>query len=164
MMKSISFPVLALVLATSACAPRDQYGGQGGVSSDSMGSVIGGIAGGFLGSQFGEGGGKIAASVAGALVGAWAGQQIAQNLTRSDRRYYNEAAEQAKEVPVGQTIEWYNPQTGHQGSITPTREGQTQSGNQYCREFQQTVTIDGQTERAYGTACRQPDGTWKIVN
>ena len=33
-----------------------------------------------------------------------------------------------------------------------------------CREFQESVIIDGKTQRAYGTACRQPDGTWKIVN
>jgi len=26
------------------------------------------------------------------------------------------------------------------------------------------VTIDGRTEVAYGTACRQPDGSWKIVD
>ncbi len=32
---------------------------------------------------------------------------------------------------------------------------------QQCREYQRTVTIDGKTETAYGTACRQPDGTWK---
>ena len=30
---------------------------------------------------------------------------------------------------------------------------------QQCREYQRTVTIDGKTETAYGTACRQPDGT-----
>ena len=33
-----------------------------------------------------------------------------------------------------------------------------------CREFQQTITIGGKTEKAYGTACRQPDGTWKEVD
>ena len=32
----------------------------------------------------------------------------------------------------------------------------------YCREYQHTVTIDGKQEKAYGTACRQPDGSWKI--
>ena len=47
--------------------------------------------------------------------------------------------------------------------MTPTRTFQTASG-QPCREYQQTVTIGGKTEEAYGTACRQPDGTWKIVN
>ena len=33
-----------------------------------------------------------------------------------------------------------------------------------CREFQETVMIDGKAQRAYGTACRQPDGTWKRVS
>ena len=27
-----------------------------------------------------------------------------------------------------------------------------------------TVTIDGKQEQASGTACRQPDGSWRIVN
>jgi surface antigen len=43
------------------------------------------------------------------------------------------------------------------------REGTSESGK-YCREFQQTVTIGGKTEQAYGTACRQPDGSWQIVS
>lgn len=30
-----------------------------------------------------------------------------------------------------------------------------------CREYQTTVTIDGKPQKAYGKACRQPDGTWK---
>ena len=33
-----------------------------------------------------------------------------------------------------------------------------------CREFQQTIMIGGQPQQAYGTACRQQDGTWKIVH
>lgn len=32
-----------------------------------------------------------------------------------------------------------------------------------CREFTRDVTIDGQDVQAYGTACLQPDGTWRIV-
>jgi surface antigen len=35
--------------------------------------------------------------------------------------------------------------------------------DQYCREFQRDIIIDGKPERAYGTACLQPDGTWKIM-
>jgi len=34
----------------------------------------------------------------------------------------------------------------------------------YCREFQTTVVIDGRPQSAHGTACRQPDGTWAVVN
>lgn len=33
----------------------------------------------------------------------------------------------------------------------------------YCREYQTTVVINGQSQPSYGTACRQPDGTWQIV-
>jgi surface antigen len=120
------------------------------------------VAGGFLGSQFGGGGGKIATSIAGALVGAWAGKQITKGLNAQDRHYYDEAATHAQEAPVGQAVTWYNPESGAQGSITPVKVGQTNLG--YCREYQQTITVGGRTQRAYGTACRQPDGSWKIVS
>ena len=32
-----------------------------------------------------------------------------------------------------------------------------------CREYSGTIVIDGQEQRSYGTACLQPDGTWRIV-
>lgn len=32
----------------------------------------------------------------------------------------------------------------------------------YCREYQTQVTIAGQPQNAYGTACRKPDGSWQI--
>lgn len=35
---------------------------------------------------------------------------------------------------------------------------------QNCREFQKTVTIGGQSQKAFGTTCQQPDGSWKIVS
>jgi surface antigen len=33
-----------------------------------------------------------------------------------------------------------------------------------CREVTRDVTIGGETLKAVGTACRQPDGTWRFVN
>ena len=32
-----------------------------------------------------------------------------------------------------------------------------------CEEYTKLVTIAGQSETIYGTACRLPDGTWDIV-
>ncbi len=58
---------------------------------------------------------------------------------------------------------WTNPDTGHAGTVTPQPAYKNDAG-QYCREYQQTVTIGGKTETAYGTACRQPDGSWRISN
>jgi surface antigen len=40
---------------------------------------------------------------------------------------------------------------------------QTQAG-QYCREYQSSVRVGGQMQRGYGTACQQPDGSWRVVN
>ncbi len=34
----------------------------------------------------------------------------------------------------------------------------------YCREYENTAKIDGKIVKTYGTACRQADGTWKLVN
>ena len=36
------------------------------------------------------------------------------------------------------------------------------SGN-YCRQFSQEIAINGQPSESYGTACLQPDGTWRVV-
>ena len=33
----------------------------------------------------------------------------------------------------------------------------------YCREYTRTVRVGGFTQQAYGTACLQPDGSWKIA-
>ncbi len=46
--------------------------------------------------------------------------------------------------------------------MTPLRTYEPEPGR-YCREYQTVVTIGGRAEQAYGTACRQPDGSWQIV-
>jgi hypothetical protein len=33
----------------------------------------------------------------------------------------------------------------------------------YCREYQTTTMVGGELKPSYGTACQQPDGSWKIV-
>jgi surface antigen len=71
-----------------------------------------------------------------------------------------ESLENAK---TDQTTHWANPDTGSSGAITPIQTYQNADG-QYCREYQKTVTIGGREERAYGTACRMPDGHWQIVS
>jgi len=32
-----------------------------------------------------------------------------------------------------------------------------------CREYQSTTQINGRPQQVYGTACRQPDGSWRVV-
>jgi surface antigen len=41
--------------------------------------------------------------------------------------------------------------------------GATNSSDQTCREYQTTTTIDGKPQPTRGTACLQPDGTWRTT-
>jgi hypothetical protein len=47
---------------------------------------------------------------------------------------------------------------------SPSQTVSPPSGGQNCREFQGDAIIDGSTQKFFGTACRQPDGRWHIVN
>jgi hypothetical protein len=38
------------------------------------------------------------------------------------------------------------------------------STGQDCRPYKGTAVIDGQTRTLSGTACRQPDGSWRATN
>ena len=46
----------------------------------------------------------------------------------------------------------------------PASEPYTAPNGQTCREYQSTVTVNGQQQPSHGTACLQPDGSWRIVN
>ena len=38
------------------------------------------------------------------------------------------------------------------------------ANDNYCRDFNQKIHINGNYEQAYGRACLQPNGTWKIIS
>jgi len=61
----------------------------------------------------------------------------------------------------GTVVQWRNPDDGTSGAFVPKPAFQDATG-QICREFNQTVTIGGQSQQAWGTACRQSDGSWKL--
>lgn len=124
-----------------------------------LGSLIGGAAGVGIAAAAGGGtGAMLGAGLGGMLIGGLIGNR----LDARDKRMAAEAAQRAFESNrSGQTSVWRNPDSGNSGTITPTRTTQLANG-QYCREYKQTITVGGEQHQAYGTACRQADGTWKI--
>jgi surface antigen len=157
-MKSIKLAVAAMaVFALAACA------GNGAGPKEGIGTLLGAVVGGVAGSQVGSGRGQLVATGVGTLLGAYLGNEIGKSLDRADQLYMQQAEQQALVAPVGDTIAWSNPDSGNSGTVTPVREGTHRESGEYCREFQQTVTVGGRNEEAYGTACRQADGTWQIV-
>ena len=86
---------------------------------------------------------------------------ILDQASESQQRAHEQAFVRAATVPLGETIVSNDgPDTGR---VTVTRTG-TRPNGQPCREFQQTVTISGNSESAYGIACRQQNGAWRIVS
>lgn len=139
--------------AAGGCAPGSRF------SRADAGTVLGGVAGGVVGSGIGRGHGRTAGIIAGTILGAVIGQEIGRSIDVNDEL----AAQQALEgTHTGTTSTWVNPDTGTQVAMTPTRTYQQDDG-EYCREYTTRVTVGGERQQAYGTACRQPDGSWKVV-
>ena len=91
------------------------------------------------------------------------GNNIGAQLDDRDRIHAGQTFQNSLEHnqnAIGQ--QWKNPNTGNSGAVIPVKTYQTDSG-QYCREFQQTITVGNKTQDGWGTACRQPDGSWKII-
>lgn len=130
---------------------------------ESTGTLLGAGTGALLGSQIGSGQGRIVATAAGTLLGALIGQDVGRSLDRADQAYLHQTTQESLESSaINQPSTWVNPDTGHSGSVTPTSTYQASDGR-YCREFTQTVEIGGEIQQAYGTACRQPDGSWQMT-
>jgi surface antigen len=139
-----------LLMGCETTGPKTAIGGLGGAA-----------AGGLLGAALGGGGAGIAA---GTILGGLLGGAIGDRMDAADRRQAQSAATHALETsPSGKSVAWRNPDTGNTGSVTPVRTYQTATG-QYCREYTQTITIGGEKHQSYGTACREPDGSWRVVS
>jgi surface antigen len=142
---------LTLVLGLSGCAQNP--------TQEDTGRVVGGILGGVIGSRFGEGSGKTAAVIGGALLGAYLGGEIGRSMDANDRRRANDALEYNRD---NQPATWTNPNSGVSYDVTPQRT--YYQNDAPCREYATKAIIGGKEEVVYGTACRQPDGSWQAAN
>jgi len=133
--------------------------GTGCATKEDTGTLFGASTGALIGNQFGHGGGRVAATVGGALIGGFIGNRIGKAMDDEDRRRAAEAQYAAFEN--GQRTEWRNPNNGRYGYVEP-RPIYTYH-DMRCREFEQTIFVNGRPETMVGRACRQPDGTWREV-
>jgi surface antigen len=179
---AVSLTILAAAPASATGAVYGDYGqyqapppnrGHRSSSCDAdvaVGTGLGAIVGGVIGNQFGKGSGRTAATIGGVILGGIAGNAIAKDACKDDHHdayYYNNTYYDAFDSEdEDREYEWRNPYTNNYGYVT--------AGDYYddgyqgyegpCREFSQRVFIDGRPETAYGVACRQHDGSWRIVS
>ncbi len=151
--KYIVITITVLSFLVSACATP----GRG--EQEQAGMVIGSVLGGVLGAQVGKGRGRTAAIIAGTMIGSAIGGNVGRSMDATDRL---KTAHTLETVRTGVHSSWRNPDTGHKYTVTPTSTYATPSGP--CREYTVDGYIGGKKEKIYGTACRQPDGSWKTTN
>ncbi len=155
MKKTLIAACASLALVLGACGPD-------GPTKSDTGLAVGAIAGGLLGNQVGRGGGRVLATAIGAVVGGIVGSEIGRALDEQDRLLAQRAEYSALERGrSGERVPWRNPDNGRYGEVVPS-EPFTRSGR-HCREYTHRVFIDGRPRVMRGTACRNPDGTWRNV-
>jgi surface antigen len=151
------FPLCAALLSVTACANDNRY-------NETIGTAVGGAAGAMAGSSIGGGRGRAMATVIGAVLGLIVGREAGKAI---DDGFFEHATEVAQgsmdNNSDGQMTSWEDPDSDTSGTITPQTTYKNDTGED-CRDFESTMTLEGKTEVAHGRACRQSDGSWKIVN
>mgnify|MGYP003646151829 CR=1 FL=1 len=146
---TLALVVSGMVLSISGCQ---------NMSKQDMGTMTGALTGGLVGSTIGQGRGQVLATAAGAVAGGYIGNKIGKSMDETDRLKAQAAIEHNK---TGQASTWTNPDSGARYTVKPKKTYQ-RANRQYCREYIMTAVIGGEKQQTYGTACRQPDGSWKV--
>jgi surface antigen len=122
------------------------------------------VLGAALGYGLGKGhSNKELAIALGALFGVVAGDYVGAQMDERDQLMAAQNLQYSLELnPDGTTSTWQNPNTGNSGSSYPTKTSVAADGTP-CREFTATIVIGGEKQPAHGTACRQADGSWKMI-
>ncbi len=151
---AVGFFAVSLIAGCAETGPKQQAG-----------AAAGAVTGAALGWGLGKGHrDQTAAVVLGTFLGGILGQQIGKQLDAADRvMAHNSVGYALERNPTGISANWRNPDSGNYGYTVPVSTYESAAGAP-CREYSTTVIVGGQKESAYGTACRQPDGTWKVVN
>jgi len=148
--RSIGVALALVALVAAGCESKQQTG-----------TVVGGFGGAALGHVLGGG---FWGTAAGALIGGLVGSQVGKSLDKEDVKRADAASQRAMEQNrAGQATTWSNPETGATGTVTPTTDAYADSGT-VCRDFQQSVAAGGSTHSGTGRACKQADGSWKVIN
>jgi surface antigen len=152
------FVVLALLGVCIAACSADS--GPKEVGGTAVGALAGGAIGNAIGGSVGN---RFAGTLIGAAAGGLMGNRIGAAMDDEDRQRAYAAQMQALETgPSGAPVAWRNPDSGRYGNVVPGPAYQANGAT--CRQYTETVYLDGTPTVARGTACRNPDGTWTAVD
>lgn len=132
--KHLTLIAMAVSLGMGGCATT----GEGGMSKQTMGSVLGAVGGALLGSQVGKGSGRNLAIIAGALAGGALGNWIGARLDERDREALAASTQEA--LDSGQPVAWRSGHSGASATITPV-SSKTVTTQQTIRRAPKIATV-----------------------
>lgn len=101
----------------------------------------------------------VASTIISAMGGGLVSGSIGSGLSEGDRRMALEAEYRALEyTPAGQAVKWQGSNSSRSGEVVAAQPYRV--GSQDCRQYTHTVSVNGQSQSARGTACRNADGSW----
>ena len=125
----------------------------------STGAIPGANAGKVVGSPLAAGAGE---APVGAVEGGLMGADVGRSLDDADRATALKAEYEALEYGrAGQPTVWQSSSGNNHGQISVGASYQVNRLD--CREYTHDVWIGGRLRVVKGTACREPDGVWRIV-
>jgi surface antigen len=102
-------------------------------------------------------------SVITSLGGGLIGGSIGRDLSSRDRRKALEAEYKALEYGQGgQVISWQSSRDSNRGEVVAAQPYRV--GSQDCRLYVHTLYTGDASQTARGTACRNNDGSWSLLN
>ena len=111
----------------------------------------------------GESASAPSASAITSLGGGLIGGSIGQNLSARDSRQALEAEYKALEYGQGgQVIAWQSSWGSNRGEVVAAQPYRV--GSQDCRQYVHTLYTGNASQTARGTACRNPDGSWSLLD
>jgi surface antigen len=124
-----------------------------------LGAAAGGTAGAIIGAATTHGRHQWGATAGGAILGLLLGGAVGHAADSLDQDC---AAEAVAYGPVGAPVGWQSPTYGTEYQVTPVRQYAAQGTT--CREYVANAAVNGRWQQVHGTACLQPDGSWRVVN
>ena len=89
--------------------------------------------------------------------------ELRRNMTTDDRHIAAMAMQIAMERRQdNEASTWTNGISGNYGAVVPRRTYRSRSGD-FCRSFEETMTVAGVTATYERTACRGGDGNWTAL-
>jgi surface antigen len=119
------------------------------------GAVLGGATGGYVGSTIGGGRGRVIATALGAVLGTVAGSQLGAYFDKKEQTEIEDTTLDAFDSGASRT--WKSSKHNAKYMVRPGRLDD--SG---CREYKTVILIDGKRQEAYGRACKDEFGQWRI--